>query len=166
MRIRTTFIATITVGAALLAPVAQAQRPDDRAGARGPGAIDSSQTAAVTHPDDRAGARGPGAVDAQRVGVQLADPKYGQPDRNAYVPFVTDFPKYEQTTVQTSDHPDNRAGARGPGAISPGLVDAPGSSAFDWGDALIGGLVGAGMALLLSGCAFLLTSQRYRARTA
>ncbi|HET7367407.1 MAG TPA: hypothetical protein VFI83_03490 [Gaiella sp.] len=50
---------TALVGAALLAPAAWADRPDDLAGARGPGAI-AAQNAPV-RPDDRAGPRGPGA---------------------------------------------------------------------------------------------------------
>ena len=44
-------------------------------------------------------------------------------------------------------------------------VNRPGDG-FDWGDALIGGLGGAGMALLLTGSAFLLLNQRNRVRTA
>ena len=63
MNIRTKLIGTIVVGAALLAPVAQAQSPDDQAGPRGPGAIAAQQqNAAAVRPDDRGGIRGPGAV--------------------------------------------------------------------------------------------------------
>jgi hypothetical protein len=151
---RTKMIVTIAVGAALLAPVAQAQRPDDRAGARGPGAIESGQASAVTHPDDRAGARGPGAVDVQRVAVRPDDRAGGRG------PGAIGSPGYAIT-----DHPDNRAGARGPGAVTHVVVQ-PTSTGFDWGDALIGGLGGAGLALLLTGSAFLLMSQRDKARTA
>lgn len=66
MNIRTKLIGTIVVGAALLAPVAQAaQSPDDQAGPRGPGAIAAQQqNAAAVRPDDRGGIRGPGAVSA------------------------------------------------------------------------------------------------------
>jgi hypothetical protein len=155
MNVRTKLIGTIVVGAALLVPVAQAQRPDDQAGPRGPGAIESAQdstqgppdgyvfeyfghgTAGAAgdpvRPDDRGGVRGPGAVGSL------------QPS--------------------TATHPDNRAGRRGPGAVTTVLVQ-PGSSGFDWGDALIGGLGGAGAALLLTGSAFLLLSQRNKVRTA
>ena len=68
MKIRTKLIGTIAVGAALLIPVAQAQRPDDRAGLHGPGAFASTQTSAATHPDNRAGVRGPGTVDSAARG--------------------------------------------------------------------------------------------------
>jgi hypothetical protein len=37
---------------------------------------------------------------------------------------------------------------------------------FDWGDGLVGGLGGAGLALLLTGSAFLFMNQRQKARTA
>jgi hypothetical protein len=145
---RTKLIVTIAVGAALMAPVAQAQRPDDRAGARGPGAIESSQTPVLTHPDNRGTARGPGAVEVQRVAVRPDDRAGGRGPG-----------AIEASGYLTTEHPDNRAGARGPGAVTSTLV-RPSSSGFDWGDALIGGLVGAGMALLLIGSAFLLMSQR------
>jgi hypothetical protein len=152
--LRTKLIVTIAVGAALMAPVAQAQRPDDRAGARGPGAIDSSQAPAVTHPDNRAGARGPGALEVQRAAARPDD------RAGSRGPGAIGTPGYS-----TTDHPDNRAGARGPGASTRILIH-PGSSGFDWSDALIGGLGGAGMALLLTGSAFLLMSQRQKPRTA
>jgi hypothetical protein len=154
MKVRTKLIGTIAVGAALLAPVAQAQSPDDRAGPRGPGAFASSQASTTTHPDNRAGARGPGAVEGQIRVVR--------PDDRAGVrgPGALGSP-----TSSPATHPDNRAGARGPGAVTADLVQ-PGSTGFDWGDGLIGGLGGAGIALLLTGCAFLFMSQRTKARTA
>jgi hypothetical protein len=46
------------VGAALTAGAAQAERPDDRGGMLGVGAVTAS--AGATRPDDRAEARGPG----------------------------------------------------------------------------------------------------------
>ena len=49
----------VGVAAALFAPAALAERPDDRAGLHGPGA--NAVTAASVRPDDRAGTRGPGA---------------------------------------------------------------------------------------------------------
>jgi hypothetical protein len=147
MKIRTKLIGTIVVGAALLAPVAQA-RPDDQAGARGPGAIASTQGSAATHPDNQEGTRGPGAVAGHEASVR----------------------------------PDDRAGARGPGAVTPAayrgmlpsdyglpnvvVADVSRPDGFDWGDALIGVLGGAGTALILTGSGFLLLSQRNKARTA
>ena len=50
---------TALVAAALLAPAAWADRPDDLAGARGPGAIAAEN--APVRPDDRPGPRGPRA---------------------------------------------------------------------------------------------------------
>jgi hypothetical protein len=63
-----------------------------------------------------------------------------------------------------SRHPDNRAG-RGPGPVTT-IVSRPTATGFDWNDALIGGLGGVGTALLLTGCFFLLMSQRNKARVA
>jgi hypothetical protein len=71
------------------------------------------------------------------VAVQLADPKYGQ--EPVYVPFVTDFPKYEQTT--TPPEP----------TTTPQVVVSDG---FDWGDALIGAGILAGLLVLIGGAAF------------
>lgn len=50
----------VGVAAALFAPTALAERPDDLAGLHGPGAH-AAFTAASVRPDDRAGVRGPGA---------------------------------------------------------------------------------------------------------
>ena len=153
MKVRTKLIGTIVVGAALLAPVAQAQRPDDQAGARGPGAIASTQGSASTHPDNHEGTRGPGAVAANDAIVRPDD------RAGARGPGAVGAP--ESSVV---NHPDSRAGARGPGAIV--VADRPTGDAFDWGDALIGVLGGAGTALILTGSGFLLLSQRNKARTA
>jgi hypothetical protein len=152
MKIRTKLIGTIVVGAALLAPVAQA-RPDDQAGARGPGAIASTQGSAATHPDSRGdGARGPGAGEQTAI----------RPDDRAGARGPGAVASPEGSIV---NHPDNRAGARGPGAV-PTVGFQPGANGFDWGDALIGGLGGAGLALLLTGSAFVLMSQRHKVRAA
>jgi hypothetical protein len=79
MSTRTNLVGTIVVAAALLVPVAQADdwatdgitapeiaastHPDNRAEARGPGAIAAQQAASKrVRPDDRAEPRGPGAV--------------------------------------------------------------------------------------------------------
>jgi hypothetical protein len=89
--------------------------------------------AVVLRPDDRAEARGPGAIEASST---------------------------------TAIRPDDRAEPRGPGSIT--TVEAVGSTStgFDWNDAAIGGIGGAGMALLLTGCLFLFLGQRNRARLA
>ena len=50
----------IGVAAALFAPAALAERPDDRAGLHGPGA-QAQFTAVSVRPDDQSGVRGPGA---------------------------------------------------------------------------------------------------------
>src|SRR6188472_3774020 len=84
MSIRRKLVGTIVVAAALLVPVAQADdwasdgiaasevadstHPDNRAEARGPGAIAAQQAASTpVRPDDRAGARGPGALTSPPV---------------------------------------------------------------------------------------------------
>lgn len=63
MNLRTKIIGTLVLALSLAVPTAQAARPDDKAGARGPGAI-AAQSSVSRHPDNRAGARGPGAVSA------------------------------------------------------------------------------------------------------
>jgi hypothetical protein len=155
MTLHVKLIGTIALAAALLAPVAQAQHPDDRAGMRGTGAFE--QTAKAVHPDNRSEARGPGAIVSQPAASIRPDDRAGMRGTGA---FTTG------TTTNVSSHPDNRGDARGPGALTATLVAQPAGDGFDWGDALIGGLGGVGFALLLTGCAFLLTSQRTRARLA
>ena len=66
---RTKIIVAISlalVGAALAAGAAQAERPDDRTGMLGVGAVstDAAETAhsAVVRPDDRGAGRGPGTI--------------------------------------------------------------------------------------------------------
>jgi len=155
MTIHTKLIGTIVLAAALLAPVAQAQSPDDRAGMRGPGAFERAVIA--SHPDNRGEARGPGAVTTQPAITVRPDDRAGMRGPAA---FTTG------TTQNVTSHPDNRGDARGPGAITTTLVAQPTSDSFDWRDALIGGLGGIGAAFLLTGCFFLLTSQRSKARLA
>jgi hypothetical protein len=152
MNTRTKLIGTIVLGAALLVPVAQA-RPDEQAGPRGPGAI-ATQISTATHPDNRGGLHGPGAVEGQPASVR--------PDDRGGLrgPGAIGAPE-----PSTATHPDNRADRRGPGAVT-AVVVQPSSNGFDWGDALIGGLGGAGMALLLTGSAFLFMNQRNKVRTA
>jgi uncharacterized iron-regulated membrane protein len=152
-RTKLTTTAALVAATAFLAPVAQAQHPDDRA-LKGPGSIEATQTSASRHPDsradrgiliqlktavrpdDRAGIRGPGAIE-------------------------------QPTTGSTATRPDDRAGERGPGAFDrPTVVVAHTATDFDWGDAFVGAMGGIGMALLLTGALFLLLGQRTKARVA
>jgi hypothetical protein len=128
----TLVITAALVTAAIAAPVAGAERPDDRGGMRGPGAIASLQPGAARQPDSRARAR-PG---------ELA---------------------VSQPTAIV--RPDDRPGSRGPGVLA-SVVVAPRASTFDWSDALLGGLGGAGIALLLTGGIFVAASHRRGPRTA
>jgi hypothetical protein len=64
MKVRTKLIGTLVLALGIAAPAAHAERPDDRAGLRGPGAIEAVQTTVSQHPDNRAGLRGPGAAAA------------------------------------------------------------------------------------------------------
>ena len=70
-----------------------------------------------------------------------------------------------QQAASTPVHPDDRAGARGPGALTPTPVVESTSSGFDWSAAAIGMVGGMGAALLLTGALFLLLGQRSRPRT-
>lgn len=157
MNDRTKLIGTIALGAALFVPVAQAQSPDDRAGLRGPGGIAALQAgAAANHPDNRA-VRGTGvAATSTNVAVR-PDDRAGARGPGAYTPA--------SPTTGAISHPDNRAESRGPGSID-SVVVVSSSSSFDWGDAMIGSLGGLGAALLLTGCFFLLASQRNKTRLA
>ena len=69
------------------------------------------------------------------------------------------------TANSAAARPDDRAGSRGPGAPIPVTVGEP-SNGFDWRDALIGGVSGVGIALLLMGALFLATARRTKARVA
>jgi hypothetical protein len=159
MNVRTKLIGTIALAAALLVPVAQAQSPDDRAGLRGPGGIAALQSEASNHPDNRSGARGPGAVATTlqpTAGAVRPDDRGGMRGPGAY----------GSADLSAASHPDNRAETRGPGAFTTTVVVESTSTGFDWRDALIGGLGGLGTALLLTGCLFLLMSQRNKTRMA
>ena len=167
MNVRTKLIGIVVLGAALMVPVAQAQRPDDQAGARGPGAIRSAQGSAATHPDNRA--------DRRIAPTEQSSPING------------DYPGYwgpGTTAIDASVRPDDRADRKLPFATSDGglvtgenkrdvrvgvtyepTLVASTPRGFDWGDGLIGGLGGAGLALLLTGSAFLFMNQRHKART-
>lgn len=161
MNARRMLIGTIVLGSALLVPVAQAQSPDDRAGLRGPGGIAATQAATTsTHPDNRA-VRGPGAVASS--GSQTAIRPDDRADRVG-PPVGSDV--YRSADLSAGSHPDNRADARGPGAVEAVVVQQASASGFDWGDAMIGSLGGVGAALLFTGCFFLLTGQRNKTRLA
>src|SRR5262245_42179599 len=71
-----------------------------------------------------------------------------------------------QQAASTPVRPDDRDGARGPGALTPTPVVESTSSGFDWNAAVIGMVGGMGAALLLTGAMFLLLGQRSRASTA
>lgn len=157
MKLRTQLIGTLVLALWLAVPAAQATRPDDRAGARGPGAI-AAEGSVARHPDNRAGARGPGALAPSRTA-----PVAQRPDDRAGVRGPGAVSAAAISPV--AGHPDNRAGARGPGVFTT-VVAAPAPDGFDWRDALIGGLGGLGTALLLTGAFFLLTSERSRTRVA
>jgi hypothetical protein len=108
-------------------------------------------------PDDRAGLRGPGGFAAlQATNLQHPDNRADARGPGAY----------GSQNLSATSHPDNRAEARGPGALTTTLVVESTSDGFNWRDALIGGLGGVGAALLLTGCLFLLMSQRNKTRTA
>jgi hypothetical protein len=152
MKARRTLLTTFALAAAIATPAAYAGGPDDRAGARGPGAIAAQQSQAPTRPDDRA-VRGTGGIASVAVTSRRPDDRGGMRGPGAI------------GSVQLSQHPDNRAESRGPGAIA--TVTTPSaSSGFDWNDALIGGLAGMGTALLATGFFILLVSRRSTSRFA
>jgi hypothetical protein len=146
-------LAVAIASLAVAAPAAQADdwyrgstatavRPDDRAGAHGPGAALPDESA--VRPDDRAGRVSPG------TGETAARPD----DRGARVsPVIPSEPAVL---------PDDRAGVRGPGAAPPSIVIFP--DGFDWTDAGIGAALAFGLVLLGSG--MLLVARRHRRPTA
>ena len=157
MNARTKLIGIVAIAAALLAPVAQAQSPDDRAGLRGPGGIAAQQAGgASNHPDNR-GVRGTAVAAATTTLAVRPDDLAGTRGPGTYSPA--------EVTSRAVSHPDNRADTRGPGSVESVVLVAD-SSGFDWGDALIGSLGGVGAALLLTGCFFLLAGQRNKTRLA
>jgi hypothetical protein len=157
MNARTKLIGTIAVGAALFVPVAQAQSPDDRAGLRGPGGIAAQQAGgAANHPDNRA-ERGARVAEPTTVLAVRPDDRSGTRGPGIYSPAAP--------ATGAISHPDNRGESRGPGSVE-GVVVVSSSNGFDWGDALIGSLGGVGAALLLTGCFFLVASQRNKTRLA
>jgi hypothetical protein len=157
MNARIKLIGTIAVGAALLVPVAQAQSPDDRAGLRGPGGIAAQQADnASIHPDNRA-VRGTAVAAATTDRAVRPDDRAGARGPGAHTAATL--------TTGAISHPDNRADRRVPGSVER-VVVVSSSSGFDWGDAMIGSLGGVGAALLLTGCFFLVASQRNKTRLA
>ena len=140
MKIRTKLIGTIAVGAALLVPVAQAQRPDDRAGLHGPGASRSAGRHRSESPRQPRRSR-PRAVAAETTRLPV------RPDDRA---AAAGRAHSDTGRCRPPTHPDNRAEARGPGSID-SVVVVSSSIGFDWRDALIGSLGGIGFVLLLMG---------------
>jgi hypothetical protein len=70
------------IAAAVAAPTAQATRPDDRAGTRGPGVVAAATLSPTLRPDDRAGVRGAGpsgviAVQTVSAGFHWGDAAIG-----------------------------------------------------------------------------------------
>jgi hypothetical protein len=86
MNTRKALIPTLVLAAALLAPSALAQRPDDRAGARGPGAI-AAQQSSSTRPDDRPGLRGHDGAAIRSTSVR-PDDRAGMHGPGEFTPSV------------------------------------------------------------------------------
>ena len=176
MNARTKLIGTVVLGAALLAPVAQAQRPDDQAGPRGPGAVAAEETFVQGVTDFPGPSQAAPQVDGAPV---RGDVKDGLGATSRSVVIVGDDKRDIGTSpsdgVLVGDDKWNVAGQYNQyayrRALPQDLDAAPAqvvstSAGFDWGDAAIGGLGGAGLALILTGFAFLVASQRNKARTA
>ena len=144
MKARTTLITTLAAGIAALAPAMAS------ASHYLPQGADSTATQQV-RPDDRAGARGAiEFITRGAIGVR-PDDRAGARGNTVLAP---------ETAAST--RPDDRAGYRGPSAPITASV-AQVSNSFDWRDAFIGGVSGIGIALLLMGGLFLVTSRRTRA---
>jgi len=116
-------------------------RPDDRAGILGPGRVTGPAATIVVRPNDRAGLQGP--VGSSTGAIQ----SFG------------------------NVRPDDRFGARGTGGPSTPPIPAPivvrvATRGFDWNDAAIGAVAGAGLILLLLGAALLHRHARTEPRTA
>jgi hypothetical protein len=153
--VRTVLVPLLVLVAASLAPPALAGRPDDRAGARDPGAI-GGQLSSSVRPDGRAGARAAGVYEAAELATAVRpDDRGGARGPGTVGSLQLSLPA----------RPDDRDGVRGPGALTTVVVQ-PASTAFDWGDALIGSLGGIGMALMLTGVLFLVMGRRRKARIA
>ena len=117
---------------------------------------------AADRPDDRAGMLGVGATqvvvvpDAFERAV-LRSTELAAPDA------------FERAVLRASDagpRPDDRAGARGPGAMPSTVASGTAARAddgFAWGDAFVGGAAGV-LSILLLGTATMLTI-RHRGRT-
>ena len=123
------------VAFALLVPNALAQRPDDRGGLLGVGAI--SATTDAVRPDDRAATRGPGSF-ASAVELSM------RPDDRA----ESRGPGAIGGSFETATRPDDLAGLRGPGAV-PIEVVTTSADGFDWVDASVGAVGAFGLALIL-----------------
>jgi hypothetical protein len=183
LRITKLAVAALAV-AAVAAPASQAAaRPDDRPGLQGatpavaiPDAFERAAArgqvnlrgSRLDRPDNRSGTLGATPNVATRGQVNLLGSRF---DRLADRPVASAEPVavpdvFERAVLrgpqgQPSLHPNDRPGTIGPGPISEPSFSTGGSS-FDWGDALVGGGAGIGIALLLFGSALAVGSHRRR----
>jgi hypothetical protein len=150
-------VCAAVAGAALVAGGAQAaDRPDDRAGLLGVGAVAAAQAS----PDafERAVRRHGGATTA------IPDVFERAVSRQALVAAPDAFERAVLRESGTASlHPDDRAGTRGPGVVA---TSAPVSvsvdeTGFQWGDALFGAAAAIG-AVLLAAAATLTIRHRGR----
>jgi hypothetical protein len=145
------FLRLIVIAFAALAttvPAAQAAggplAPDDRAGAHGVAATVSPK---ILAPDDRAGARG-----VYHDVAATVSPKILAPDDRAGARGV--YHDVSATVTPKILAPDDRAGARGVLGIEPRTIPAAvavSPNGFDWGDAVIGGVLSLALTLLSAG---------------
>jgi hypothetical protein len=164
------------VGAAMVAGSGQAaDRPDDRAGLLGAGAVAAAQAS----PDafERAVLRHAGATTAgpdavERAVLRHAGAATARPDafERAVVsqapvaaPDVFERAVLRETGSTTPVRPDDRAGARGPGlvATSPTVSLSAAETGFQWDDALFGAGAAIGAVLLAAPAALTI---RHRGR--
>ena len=155
LRISKVLGVAVASAAVLATGAPAADRPDDRAGMLGVGA-----TQAVVVPDafERAVLRSTelAAPDAFERAV-LRRTEFAPPDA------------FERAVLRASNagpRPDDRAGARGPGAMPSTVASVTAARAndgFAWGDAFVGGAAGV-LSILLLGTATMLTI-RHRGRT-
>jgi hypothetical protein len=152
-----TVVTAVTAGSAVGST--KSVRPDDRAGAKGPGALAGVSVVPV-RPDDRAGTKGTGAI----AGVSVASVR---PDDRAGAKGTGAIAAANGPGPIAKVRPDDRAGLRGPGAFAvsstgPSVeVRRVSSDGFDWPAAFVGAVSTLGLGLL-AGAALLL---RPRGRT-
>jgi hypothetical protein len=139
-RLVPTTLTVLLAGAALVGPAA-AQRPDDRAGPLGVGAV-SNATGSTARPDDRGGPLGVGSV-AAAIPLAATRPD----DRDAVRGPVLGGSAAAATAAPL--RPDDRDGLRGP--VLAGTAAAPAatmSDGFVWRDAFFGAGATLGLVML------------------